>query len=239
MRTSRIACLFLSALSISGCVTNEIKPGDSVGMAVLVPGETYRSSHSDSNSSMISEIDGASFYSLAGTARLVQPGQHTVKTYTCFGSSTGCQTRTYNFVAIAGKTYTFKTPQRIEVTNTLDKSPVDTLTLSSSNGRFLGAAESSREQKSRTDADREAQETAMRQRLNNLPLVRKIGARICNTRGTAREQIVYVGYVERLADEKVQIRISEAYFKGAPILSPSGFEPKIIWDFPTNWDLCE
>jgi hypothetical protein len=56
-------------------------------------------------------------------------------------------------------------------------------------------------------------------RKNNLPLVRKIGARICQEQG----RVITVGYVESLAAEKVQIRISEAYLKDSRNVHPGGF----------------
>ena len=80
-------------------------------------------------------------------------------------------------------------------------------------------------------------------RIKNLPLMRKIGAKICQpgTVNVGQEQmrVVSVGYVEGIADEKVQIRISSAYFEKHPNLSPGGFTPSIIWDNPMNWDLCK
>lgn len=76
---------------------------------------------------------------------------------------------------------------------------------------------------------------AQEQRVRNQPLVRKIGAHICKEQGA----IVYAGYVEKIAEDKVQIRVSTAVMKQNRFVSPAGFQPSIIWDDPTNWDLCE
>jgi hypothetical protein len=80
-------------------------------------------------------------------------------------------------------------------------------------------------------------------KLKSLPLIRKIGAQICQ-RGTFRVgydqmKVVSVGYVENITVDKVQIRVSRAYFESNPSVSPGSFSPSIIWDNPMNWDLCE
>lgn len=85
-------------------------------------------------------------------------------------------------------------------------------------------------------------EAQRRAKLKDLPLIRKIGAQICK-RGTVQVgyeqmEVVSVGFVEGITDDKVQIRVSRAYFASNPSLSPGGFSPSIIWDYPMNWDLC-
>jgi hypothetical protein len=67
-------------------------------------------------------------------------------------------------------------------------------------------------------------------------VVRKIGARICQDRNNG---YTYVSYVESVADEKVQIRVSEANVSRMSNYPLKGFSPSIIWDAPMNWDLCE
>jgi len=76
---------------------------------------------------------------------------------------------------------------------------------------------------------------AQEQRVRNRPLVRKIGAHICKEQGA----VVYAGYVEQIAEDKVQIRVASAAMKQNRLVSPVGFQPNIIWDSPSNWDLCE
>ena len=76
----------------------------------------------------------------------------------------------------------------------------------------------------------------LERRKRELPAVRRIGARICQERDRG---VVYVGYVEGMTEEKVQIRIADAIFPGAPGVKPAGFTPTIIWESPLQWDLCE
>ena len=97
--------------------------------------------------------------------------------------------------------------------------------------------------KARMELQASLLEAQRQTKLKNLPLIRKIGAQICQ-HGTVRmgyEQVkvVSVGYVEGITDDKVQIRISRAYFESNPSVSPGGFSPSIIWDYPMNWDLCQ
>jgi hypothetical protein len=72
----------------------------------------------------------------------------------------------------------------------------------------------------------------------NLPK-RSIGARICVDRALDIGVVTYVGYVENVAAEKVQIRVNQAFFRSSPSLSPGGFQPMIVWDYPDDWRLCE
>lgn len=67
-----------------------------------------------------------------------------------------------------------------------------------------------------------------------LPFKQQTGAKICkNVNGVS-----YIGYVERVASPKVQIRISQARMVGSSYLSPAGFKPSIIWDYASAWTLC-
>lgn len=67
------------------------------------------------------------------------------------------------------------------------------------------------------------------------PLIRKIGSKICKVRGS----INYIGYVERIAGDRVQIRISHAHFVNSYSSSPGSFKEHIIWDNPNNWHICK
>ncbi|MBS7690728.1 hypothetical protein I0E98_10635 [Pseudomonas lalucatii] len=69
--------------------------------------------------------------------------------------------------------------------------------------------------------------------------MRAIGTRVCVDRATQIGVVTYVGYVENVAVEKVQIRVSQAFFKMAPTLAPGGFQPSIIWDNLSDWRMCE
>lgn len=69
--------------------------------------------------------------------------------------------------------------------------------------------------------------------------MRHIGAKICQDASTRIGNIIRIGYVERLAESKAQIRVAHAHLRGAPTLSPGGFRPEIIWDHLSKWYLCE
>ncbi|HCA5884940.1 TPA: hypothetical protein MXV08_004061 [Pseudomonas aeruginosa] len=68
---------------------------------------------------------------------------------------------------------------------------------------------------------------------------RVIGTRICKEAPSQFGTLIYIGYVEGLAPEKVQIRVSNAVYKNAPSLSPGGFRENILWDHPSTWNICE
>jgi hypothetical protein len=68
---------------------------------------------------------------------------------------------------------------------------------------------------------------------------RKTGARVCKNEPGRFGEITYVGYVERTATDKVQIRVAHAHLKNSPTIQPAGFSPTIIWARPASWDLCE
>jgi hypothetical protein len=72
------------------------------------------------------------------------------------------------------------------------------------------------------------------QRLAALPYLRKVGAKVC------REQSgnTFVGFVENFTDEKLQIRMTNAFVTSVPSFRPTGFTPGIIWDYPNEWKLC-
>jgi hypothetical protein len=105
--------------------------------------------------------------------------------------------------------------------------------------RNLGAMYDSGEGVPKDDKESEAYRNT---KIRNLPLIRKIGAKICQNgrvqMGHEQIKVVSVGYVEGITDDKVKIRVSRTYFKSNPSLSPSGFSPSIIWDDPMNWYLC-
>ena len=61
-----------------------------------------------------------------------------------------------------------------------------------------------------------------------------IGTKICSVQG----RLTNVGYVEKIVNGKIKITLSEAFLTRAPNISPSGFVPKVIWDQPENWFIC-
>lgn len=86
-----------------------------------------------------------------------------------------------------------------------------------------------------------AEHKANMQRINQAAneRIRVIGTRICKEVPTRRGTLIYIGFVEGLAPEKIQIRVSNAIFKNAPSMSPGGFREHIIWDHPDPWSICE
>ena len=81
-----------------------------------------------------------------------------------------------------------------------------------------------------------------RQRVLNLPLVEKIGARVCqdapNTGAPgARSPVRYLGFVEGIEGDRIQIRVNSASFigSGTPL---ANFMPSIIWDDAVRWTPC-
>src|SRR5471032_1039154 len=73
------------------------------------------------------------------------------------------------------------------------------------------------------------------QRQRDQVMIRKVGARVCQE---GDRDIIYTGYVEKVADDKLQIRIAEVHFKGSLSLHPSGFTATTVWESPMQWDLC-
>ena len=95
----------------------------------------------------------------------------------------------------------------------------------------------------RTSKDKEYQRSntakqqlleAMRQK-RDVVRMQNIGTKICKD----ERRFTYIGYVERVEAEKIQIRVAHAQMKANPSYQPGGFSPSIIWDYPTNWYVCE
>jgi len=70
-------------------------------------------------------------------------------------------------------------------------------------------------------------------------LMKNIGTRICQNDRSSRIDLTYIGFVERVEDSKIQIRIVQAQIGKMPGMQPGGFQPSIIWDYPDNWYVCE
>ncbi len=75
----------------------------------------------------------------------------------------------------------------------------------------------------------------LERRTRQLPQLRKVGTKICQLHG----QILYIGFVESITDEKIQIREVDAVLNEHRNAHLGSFTPTIIWDSPLNWDLCE
>jgi len=70
--------------------------------------------------------------------------------------------------------------------------------------------------------------------LAELPMMRKRGTTVCR----AESGNTLKGYVEDSTDEKLQIRVAEAFRTGVPNFKPGGFQPQVIWESPAKWRLC-
>ena len=237
--------MFLSA-ALSGCASSSIPAEKQKDYSLLVP--AVEGGHPD-----IIQVDQQTFHrSLLGTSRDVLPGNHMVVLETCYDNQANllepkCVRTSYQMETKPGLAYVFKYKNAVWVYDRFDMSKtIDTLTYSQPDNAFVSKAVKNEENKealtklhedvAATQAkDSADQAKLMEIRKNNLPHVRKIGARICkNENGTTS-----VGFVEALAEEKVQIRITESHSQNDQFLKPSSFTPSIIWDDPMNWDLCE
>jgi hypothetical protein len=95
----------ICAIVLSGCASS-LPPEQQKNYALLVPEERTGGLV---NSTMISAIDGESFYSLAGGTQDVLPGKHEITIRSCFnGSSTNCPERHYTLETKAGLAYIFQ-----------------------------------------------------------------------------------------------------------------------------------
>jgi hypothetical protein len=247
---NKIAFLALALLSIlmSGCsTTSAIPPEKQKSFALL-------DAHAHFGAKVLSYIvmvDQETFHRGFSSEHDVLTGKHTVKVDACTQNEANllqpfCNSKIYIFDAKAGFAYMFE-GSYIQVFDRFDlKKPLYNLTLTE-NSVFVTPEESKQfsdaQQKlweARKALENEAQVAAQsivtEQRKRNLPVVKKIGARICQELGGG---VINVGFVEGIAEEKVQIRISKAYFKNNPNASPGGFSQSIVWDSPMNWDLCE
>lgn len=68
-----------------------------------------------------------------------------------------------------------------------------------------------------------------------LPSMRQRGTRVCR----AEAGNTYVGFVEGSSDTKLQIRVVNAFNTRVPQYQVGGFQPHIIWDVPSRWELCD
>jgi hypothetical protein len=82
-----------------------------------------------------------------------------------------------------------------------------------------------------------AEEQLRQQMATQNPKKRMIGTRVCQSRGIW----VAIGYTEAVSPDngKIQIRIADEQGANAPSIHPGGFQPSIIWDDPTIWELCD
>lgn len=224
-----LATGLLMALLLSCATKTQIPPEHIKDYAMLVPRQN--------NNSIIGDIDGKSpGLSLSGDTVNLLPGRHKVETTSCLGGTNTCKPDIYIFEARPGMAYVFHSPEIVEVYDRfhMDKPRVGYLH-DVGNRQFVDDREYSiwKDQAAHQAANDKA--AIEEYRRLTLPQVRKVGAKICQERTPG---VIYIGYVETVAEEKVQIRIADAEFKGSPGTKPAGFAPTIVWESPMEWSLC-
>lgn len=205
---------------------------------------------------IIYEIDGDVVYSaLSQREQAVAPGEHEILV-TRFGDIRADR-GVYRLTVAAGLTYQIAKDRRsVKVVDTAGAT-VDELFLSLTDRRtFVSRSEHQRNLQAQetqlqgmTAAQKILAAEKQQKKIESLPLIRKVGAQICQQRQSVKltgahlgftGTLVYVGYVEGMTDEKIQIRIARAFFAERPSVSPEGFSSStVIWDDPMNWDLCQ
>jgi len=76
-------------------------------------------------------------------------------------------------------------------------------------------------------------------RQEELPFIRKIGAKICQITRYNNRRFMLIGFVEQVSELKIKIHIAQATLPNTPNIRAGGFTPHDIWDSPSNWRLCE
>jgi hypothetical protein len=184
----------------------------------------------------LATVECADFYSLRSVN--VPAGMHSVEiAANC--SSGNCPSAIYRFNAKPGYLYRLLPSNSIAVLDRNDRyqRKVDELHPVNQGGEFIYVTRDEQQDYAR-DAIKQAQaaRTALlERRQQQLPMVRKVGARICQLQG----QILYIGFVESFTDEKLRIRVADAVVNENHNAHLGDFTPSVIWDSPLNWDLCE
>ena len=213
--------------SLSGCATDNI-PKEQLGNYGVVKARI-------GDSSDVTEMDGKHAHGSVN----VEPGEHRVEVYVCGSSTSSCRPVYFTLQVEAGNAYIIRNTSIIDVYNRFDLNNKTGSLVPGADGVFMNsqvvAEFRNEQQRNKNEMAARAKEVTNKIRSANLPLVRKVGAKICQK---ARDWIK-VGYVEGMSEEKVQIRVSNMYVPGNPNLHPGGFVESIIWDSPMNWDLCE
>jgi|GEM_PF-6899227 len=92
--------------------------------------------------------------------------------------------------------------------------------------------------KAAIELERQRKELELEVRRSQLPQIQQIGASICKDVNSRLGKIRYFGYVEGVANTRIQIRVADAHIVGTT-LSPGGFQSSIIWDEALNWLPCQ
>lgn len=90
-----------------------------------------------------------------------------------------------------------------------------------------------KEEKDRQELQRIA-DSARRKRVGEAYMLSNVGTRICRE----KDGWNYVGFVEGVNNSKIKISVAEREYPGGEVKDNS-FIPITIWDWPSNWMLCE
>jgi hypothetical protein len=209
--------LLFTVLILSGCAGNSVPPEQIKNYALIEGGRGN------------ALVTG----SFAGSVNVL-PGVYTFNTIPRCPYN-DCPKLTYKFRAEAGYRYVLRVDNTIVVTDPFDpyERIVDKLVL-------VGDEYVTRKAKKEYDHEQLNQmviATAEKfeRRKQNLPLIRKVGTKVCRLQG----QILYIGFVENVTDDKIQIRVADAVVEQNHNARLGSFSPSIIWDNPLNWDICE
>lgn len=248
MHSSLVTSLSLIAaipLALLGCSTPQIPNDQLKNFALVIPQDIY------GNGSAITKVDSGPersrvLHTAEGPGMLpgvstgrganLSSGKHSVQVTTCHsGDTRSCGPDVYIFDAKPGLAYVLRGPDRnIDVLDRFKRSPMGYLH-PIENHEFVSDQEFSN---MKLSAQKKAADEALailEQRRQDQVLIRKIGAQVCQEFGHG---MIYVGYIERVANEKVKIRISDAHLKGDSTIHLRGFTSSIIWDSPMKWDIC-
>ena len=248
--------LALVSLLLSGCAATSAIPPEKQKDYALIKIDPF----TINGNAAINSIDDAISISFSRDGRNVLPGRHNVLISICHVGPSTCAQYNYIFTANAGLAYLLgsrgiKVVDRFDLTKSVDF--LTQIRPGTPNAPYFTKKEVEEyvaeltKEKNEKEAKINAEEAAAQaivteRRKNNLSLVKKIGARICQERSVTNRgytnQFIYIGFVEAISEDKVQIRISDAYLKALKTSQssrPEGFTSSIIWDSPMNWDLCE
>ncbi|MBU1776190.1 MAG: hypothetical protein KJ899_06080 [Gammaproteobacteria bacterium] len=225
---ARLVLLALTSLILSGC--------GALGL-----------SESPEKMAQTATIEGADSYPLhsidskvvlLAMSVNVGPGMHDAEIIeSCYNNN--CSHIAYHFYTQAGLIYRLMPNRTIEVLDRNDRyhRKIDELKPINRGGVIEYVNRDGQTDYARRVANQYQSEMAAIQerRQQQLPLVRKVGAKICQLKG----QLLYIGFVESFTDDKIHIRTVDAVVNENRNAHLTSFRPSIIWDSPLNWDLCE
>lgn len=235
----------LASVILTGCATTSVPNDQLNNFALVIPQDTYghgatitEVDSGPGRSHVLQTAEGPNILPGVVTRRgaNLSPGKHSIQVYTCHNSDTrSCSPDVYIFNAKPGLAYVLRGPRRnIDVLDRFQKKSLGYLH-PIENNEFVSDQDFLNIQLAAQKKSASKAKAVIEQRQRDQALIRKIGARVCQDRGNG---ITNVGYVEKVTEEKVQIRIADAHYNGDSNIHPSGFSPSIIWDSPMQWDLC-